>query len=216
MKILGISGSPIKNSNTDRLVQQILKSSELEYEFIKLSDINVKPCLGCKACVEDNICKVNDDFPKLSQKLRQADAVVVGGYTPYGMIDGFTKAFLERLWSMRHVHSLNEGKYAVSVISGLIPQAIEMAQNSLATEFSMEKMNHVASLNINGNVPCLTCGKGDNCKNSAVTLVFGEGIKASPDYCVEVENQEVFEKAIEVGKLIGQYVQGEKEVQSIV
>lgn len=44
-QILGISGSPIKDSNTDRLVQTVLRSSGLEAEFIKLSSINVRPCL---------------------------------------------------------------------------------------------------------------------------------------------------------------------------
>jgi hypothetical protein len=27
---------------------------------------------------------------------------VVVGYAPYGAVDGFTKAFLERLFSLRH------------------------------------------------------------------------------------------------------------------
>ena len=34
-QILGISGSPIKNSNTDRLVQAVLESSGLKSEFVK-------------------------------------------------------------------------------------------------------------------------------------------------------------------------------------
>ena len=38
IKVLGISGSPVPNSNTDRLVMQVLQSSGLEYEFVKLSD----------------------------------------------------------------------------------------------------------------------------------------------------------------------------------
>lgn len=41
-QIIGISGSPIKNSNTDRLIQAVLESSGLSSEFIKLSKINVR------------------------------------------------------------------------------------------------------------------------------------------------------------------------------
>ncbi len=119
MKILGISGSPVPESNTDRLIIQVMKASGLDFEFIKLSDLNVRPCLACKACVEDNICKVNDDFPALANKVRETQALVIGGYTPYRVLDGFTKAFLERLWSMRHLHSLNENKYVITIISGL-------------------------------------------------------------------------------------------------
>lgn len=36
-KVIGISGSPVKNSNTDRLVKTILESSGLPHEFVKLS-----------------------------------------------------------------------------------------------------------------------------------------------------------------------------------
>jgi len=35
MKVLGISGSPIKNSNTDRALKFALESSGLETESIK-------------------------------------------------------------------------------------------------------------------------------------------------------------------------------------
>ena len=45
-QIIGISGSPIKNSNTDRLIQAVLGGSGLKTEFVKLSSINVKPRIG--------------------------------------------------------------------------------------------------------------------------------------------------------------------------
>jgi multimeric flavodoxin WrbA len=208
IKILGISGSPVPNSNTDRLVMQVLESSGLEYEFVKLSDLIVGPCRACKACVNDNICKVNDDFPELAKKLRDAKALVLGGYTPYGMLDAFSKAFLERLWSLRHLNSLNEQKCVVSIISGLHKQTMEATLKSIAKEFSMERMHHVAELSIVGNVPCLTCGYGDGCQNSGIPNIFTEGIKASTAYCVAVEDQPVWEKATQTGKLIGQYITG--------
>ena len=97
-QILGISGSPINNSNTDRLIQAVLDSSGLSSEFVKLSKINVRPCIACLGCKKDNVCKIRDDFPELAQKVRYAGAVVVGGYSPYGAVDGFSKAFLERLF----------------------------------------------------------------------------------------------------------------------
>ncbi len=39
IEVLGISGSPIENSNTDRLIQAVLDATELECEFVKLSRI---------------------------------------------------------------------------------------------------------------------------------------------------------------------------------
>ncbi len=45
INVLGISGSPIKDSNTDRLVKNVLAATGVESEFVKLSTINVRPCL---------------------------------------------------------------------------------------------------------------------------------------------------------------------------
>lgn len=67
---MGISGSPIKNSNTDRLIKAVLDEAGLESEFVKLSDINVRPCHACKKCVLDNVCKIKDDFPELAEKIK--------------------------------------------------------------------------------------------------------------------------------------------------
>jgi multimeric flavodoxin WrbA len=71
-----------------------LDATGLESEFVKLSKISVRPCLACKKCVPDNICKVKDDFPELSEKIKKAKVLVIGAYTPYGQIDGFPKRFL--------------------------------------------------------------------------------------------------------------------------
>jgi multimeric flavodoxin WrbA len=47
VEILGISGSPVKNSNTDRLVKLVQDSTGLKSEFIKLFDCKIEPCHVC-------------------------------------------------------------------------------------------------------------------------------------------------------------------------
>lgn len=206
--VLGISGSPVKNSNTDRIVKAVLEAGGLETEFVKLSTINVRPCLACKQCVEDNICKVKDDFPALAEKLKEAKALVIGSYCPYSNIDGFTKAFLERLWSMRHVTNLNRGKLVVTIVTGLAPEITGPVSASLAMEITMERMELLGQIQVMGNVPCLTCGRGDDCEMSGVKLLHGLEARASADLCIRVEDQtEVWEKALELGRLIGQRIE---------
>jgi len=56
MKVLGISGSPIKNSNTDRALKIVLESTSMKSEFIKLSDYNVGSCDACLGCIKTNKC----------------------------------------------------------------------------------------------------------------------------------------------------------------
>ena len=202
--IIGISGSPVKNSNTDRLVKAVLEASGLASEFVKLSDISVAPCRACKKCVKDNICKVDDDFPALAEKVKTAKAMVIGSYCPYGSLDAFSKAFMERLWSMRHVTNLNRGKLVVTAVTGLVAPIRDQVSQSLAREIMMERMELVGQLHIDGNVPCLTCGKGDVCEMSGARKRYGPDAKISADLCVKVEDQkEVWEEAISLGQTIG-------------
>ncbi len=201
-QILGISGSPIKNSNTDRLIQAVLNSSGLRSEFVKLSKINVKPCIACLGCTKDNICKVKDDFPQLAEKVRQADAIVVGGYSPYGSVDGFTKAFLERLFSLRHQNGLNRGKFAVVVASGIGRGAPGLEETSKQIEHALtvEGMEILDNLKITGNTECLVCGFSETCPMSSLPWVFGEDTKVTPDKFCKVEDQsEIWDRANQVG-----------------
>lgn len=179
-EVLGISGSPIKNSNTDRLVKAVLDATGLKSEFVKLSKINVRPCLACKKCVPDNVCKVRDDFPELAEKIKKAKALIIGAYIPYGQIDGFTKALLERFWSLRHVNNLLRGKLCATVLTGLMPDVLDNVNQSLAAELmEYERMDLVGQLTIKGNIPCLTCGEGDECEMSGLKMMYGPDAKTS-------------------------------------
>ena len=208
-QILGISGSPIKNSNTDRLVKAVLNNSGLRSEFVKLSKLNVRPCIACLGCKKDNICKVKDDFQELAEKVKKADAIVVGGYAPYGSVDGFTKSFLERLFSFRHQNGLNRGRFAVVVASGIGRGAPGLEETSKQIEHALtvEGMEILGNLKITGNPECLVCGYGETCPMSALPWVFGDDITVTPDKFCKVEDQsDVWDKAKELGLEIAQKI----------
>ncbi|MBU0907951.1 MAG: NAD(P)H-dependent oxidoreductase, partial [Proteobacteria bacterium] len=68
MKVLGISGSPIKNSNTDRAVKMVMAATMAgKLWFYKLSDYQISPCNACLGCVETNRCIINDDGVMLAE-----------------------------------------------------------------------------------------------------------------------------------------------------
>jgi multimeric flavodoxin WrbA len=209
IEVLGISGSPIKNSNTDRIVKGMLDATGLESEFVKLSNINVRPCLACKKCVPDNVCKAEDDFPDLAEKIKKAKALIIGAYIPYGQIDGFTKALLERFWSLRHVNNLLRGKLCATVLTGLAPDVMDNVNQAMATELrEFERMELVAQLSVQGNLPCLTCGEGDRCEMSGLKILYGPDAKTSDYEYSRVEEQEkVWEEAARIGRLIGERLQ---------
>jgi len=208
IEVLGISGSPIENSNTDRLVRAVLHATRLEFEFVKLSRINIRPCLACKQCVPDNICKVKDDFPELAEKIKKTRALIIGAYIPYKQIDGFTKAILERFWSLRHVRNLLRGKLCATVLTYLSPDAADNVNQALAIQLKeMERMELVGQMKVKGNIPCLTCGVGDECQMSGLRKRYGPDARSSDYPYVRAEDQkEVWEEAMRIGSLIGQRV----------
>lgn len=209
IEVLGISGSPVKNSNTDRLVKAVMDATGLESEFVKLSLIDVRPCLACKKCVPDNVCKVKDDFPELAEKIKKTKALIIGAYIPYGQIDGFTKALLERFWSLRHVNNLLRGKLCTTILTGLLPDVLDNVNQSMAAELKeYERMDLIGQLTVQGNLPCLTCGEGDECEMSGLKVLYGPDAKTSDYGYSRVEDQkEVWEEAIRIGRLIGERIQ---------
>lgn len=180
MKVLGVSGSPIKNSNTDKALRAVLDATGLETEFIKLMDYTVAPCKACLGCVKTNRCVIEDDGILLAEKAREANALVVAGFTPYSTLDARTKAFLERLYPLRHNHGFMAGKPGAAVITSAVPEgnkelppAAEMGVNAVMFYMMEEGMQFVGVLKIQGNVPCVRCGFGDECKMSGIKMMYG-------------------------------------------
>ena len=161
MKVIGISGSPTKDSNTDTLVKAILEATGAQTEFFKLSSIKVGPCIACMKCVQTNECIINDDFKWLSRKVMEADAIVVGSSTFYGAASAFTKAFIERLYSKRHIKLLTAGKLAATVAVGVAAE--KMVGEWLGNALRAGGMEIVGSMTAKGTPCCFICGPGETC-----------------------------------------------------
>lgn len=205
--IIGISGSPVPNSNTDRLIRIILHHAGIESDFIKLSTRTIRPCMGCLGCVNDNKCKVPDDFPPLAESIKSAKALVIGGYPPYGSLDAFTKAFLERLFSLRHQKGLNRGKLAITIVTGngRGTPGIQVASDQLHTVLSHEGMEILGRIQATGNVKCTHCGAIVSCPMSALPRLFENTMGKVPQSNCKVEDQpDVWGEAIRLGKELGE------------
>lgn len=215
--ILGISGSPIKNSNTDRIVNAVLQAGGLSYDFVKLPDMHVRGCVGCLKCAKDNVCKQNDDFLKLAPKVRAASALVIGAYTPYGSVDSFTKSFLERLFSLRHRFGLNRGKPAVVITTGIGRgrPGLHEANDQIIGALEREGMQVIGRITLFGNPPCLSCGYGDTCPMSSLPVVFNGDVTPTPDKFMRAEDQrEVWGEAQEIGRRLGAMLRSGSSTES--
>jgi multimeric flavodoxin WrbA len=119
MKIIAIMGSPHKGNTLEltRNVEQILsKLGEVEFEYIHLSDIDLKPCKGCYLCFfkGKEHCPLDDDKAMVSDKLDEADGVIF--VTPvYSMhVSYLFKTFVDRFACNFH-RPRYMGKYAIAL-----------------------------------------------------------------------------------------------------
>lgn len=178
IQVLGISGSPVPNSNTDWAVRKILKYTGLEWRFVKLSDYDVQPCQACFGCVEGNECVVRDDGRDLAYLFHQAQAFVIGGYTPYNSLDSRTKAFMERMFCLRHGEQTNRGKIGVAVITTACPPAMtelppgaEIAARQIDAWMREEGMIDLGAMILLGNIGSIRSGHGDDCSMNGIKLL---------------------------------------------
>jgi len=89
MTIVGVSGSPILNGNTDRLVKVVLEQSGKEYVFVNLSTLRYDPCRACThLCAKTNMCSIDDDLKLYLKLILDSEALVLGSPAHAGNITG--------------------------------------------------------------------------------------------------------------------------------
>lgn len=209
-QVLGISGSPIRDSNTDRAVQAILEHTGLETEFVKLSELEFAPCRACLGCINANECVVIDDVRSLAAKFRAAPAFVLGAYTPYSSLDARTKAFMERMFCFRHRTGGSRGKRGVAVVTTACPPGAKNVPPAAATALSQigfwmaeEGIEHLGSLVLEGNLPCIRCGRGDTCEVSGIKMIHGpDATVASVGVHTFEEDDALVAQAAQLGQAI--------------
>lgn len=108
-KVLGISGSPRRNGNTELLLKELLNGAEasgLETELIILGELSISPCTSCDSCQKDGQCVINDDMQLMYGKLLEADYVVFASPVYFKGVSAQMKALIDRcqaLWSRKYI-----------------------------------------------------------------------------------------------------------------
>jgi|ERR1035437_1425253 multimeric flavodoxin WrbA len=104
MKAIAINGSPRKKWNTATLLERVLEgaaSEGAETEIIHLYDLNFKGCVSCFACkLKDGKsygkCAMNDELTPVLERLKDADAMILGSPIYLGNFTGEMRSFMER------------------------------------------------------------------------------------------------------------------------
>lgn len=127
MRVLTLSGSPLKKGNTSQLITYLTKQMEksdiqdLKLTSLSLSGEKISPCKACKKCMETGSCVVKDDFQSIAKKMLKSDLIIIGSPVFFHDVSGPVKNLIDRTYSLWHDRQLKGKKIipvAVSAASG--------------------------------------------------------------------------------------------------
>lgn len=156
--VVGLSGSPRKGANTDRVVKEILKGAReagARTKFIRTADLKISGCVACYACKKKGKCAINDDMQALYKTLARADAWVLGTPVYWFTMSAQLKAPIDRLFAFANnpAGPPSKGKRAAVVTVCADDEIQEMGEpifDAFAKGFKFLKVRFAGRLALQG------------------------------------------------------------------
>ncbi|MFW5734181.1 MAG: flavodoxin family protein [Oceanidesulfovibrio sp.] len=102
MDILGVSGTPRRNGNSDAIVQSVLDAARArgaDGRLVALRDYDFGSCVGCERCRKDRACThLKDGMQLLYPLIREARGLVLASPVHTYNVSALMKAFIDRLY----------------------------------------------------------------------------------------------------------------------
>lgn len=101
MKVLMINGSPDPKgciSTAFSLAKEIFEKNGVEVEECFVGNKDIRGCIGCRRCKTTGKCVFNDLVNETSEKLAEADGVIIGSPVYFGNPNGTVISFVQRLF----------------------------------------------------------------------------------------------------------------------
>lgn len=102
IEVLGVSGSPRNNGNSDILLKNILSGVYQEgivFHQLNLTKVQFQGCIGCEKCRRNKICTgLVDGMSVVYEKIISSKGLVLVSPTHNYNITSWMKAFIDRLY----------------------------------------------------------------------------------------------------------------------
>ncbi len=178
MKVIGFSaGSAGREGNVDRMVKAILDKSGHDVEFVKLTDLQFSGCKGCvQLCARPQVCRLADEAQSYYDKIKAADAVVIGTPVYFDPLASTVWAFIERFFGYRHVDIPIAVKPFVTVVAG--GMVTDFAADQLHKMLGAFDVNVIDTIKFQSTVsPCFKCGRHRDCEIGGMYMMLGDAAK---------------------------------------
>jgi multimeric flavodoxin WrbA len=116
LKLLGISGSPRRGGNTDRLLNEAISGAAgkgARVKHIVLADLDIAPCSHCDGCIQTGgRCVYEDDMQQIHADIREYDRFIVASPIYFMGLTAQVKAMIDRcqaLWVIKNILKLPVG-----------------------------------------------------------------------------------------------------------
>ena len=99
VRILALLGSPRRGGNTETLLSAFVQGVEEgggQVETLRVSDMQIRPCVNCDGCAETGECVIDDDMGEIYAKLAAADGLIMASPIYFGGVSGYLKAAIDR------------------------------------------------------------------------------------------------------------------------
>ena len=106
-KILTINGSPVKNSSTKILLDELAGgirenlTDPIENKVVNLNDLKILPCQACGESPEPDYCLYKDDIYPIYDYLINCDIVLFGSPVYFDTVSAQAKLFIDRCNCLR-------------------------------------------------------------------------------------------------------------------
>lgn len=85
------------------MLQEVLDAIGIDSELVRISELDIKFCLGCLNCMKkQGKCAIKDDAPELLEKLLAAKVIVVASPNYYYTVSGLIKNVIDRSISLSY------------------------------------------------------------------------------------------------------------------
>ena len=162
IKTLGISTSPRTNGNSDLLLREALAGAEsagAQIEYIRLSDLNIGPCIECNACYTTGTCQVQDDYQQLLKKILDVDRLIFASPVFFMTVCAQAKMLIDRgqcLWAHKYVlkkqlisKECDRRAMVIAVGGSKSKKQFESIRLTMKYYFDVLDINYAANLFIN-------------------------------------------------------------------
>ncbi|MBU1168510.1 MAG: flavodoxin family protein [Proteobacteria bacterium] len=104
LNIVGISGSPVRNGNTDSFLDYMLtysKNYDAKAQAVYLSELEISDCVHCNFCIskqkKNKYCTHDDDAQLVFEMVEKADILILASPVHFMRTSSLLASFIDRL-----------------------------------------------------------------------------------------------------------------------